>query len=165
MFPDARTSDYRWTEKQRNVNFTNEHYVGYPWHFKSNENIISSTDKENNKLACICFTTKNNAACSSKSGVPYFRIFDITGGLYFIAIFVWIQPLLIDYNVVLNNQNCTVMYILETFLIHFSLLKVILFKKLKTLYQNIYYSLYQICVQQYRNFLSTLSFAISVYGL
>ena len=37
----ARTSDYRWTELQWNVDFVNGHTVGYPWHFKSNEDIIT----------------------------------------------------------------------------------------------------------------------------
>ena len=31
---------YRWTELQWNVDFVKGHTVGYPWHFKSNEDII-----------------------------------------------------------------------------------------------------------------------------
>ena len=32
---------YRWTELQWNVDFVKGHTVGYPWHFKSNEDIIT----------------------------------------------------------------------------------------------------------------------------
>ena len=35
------TSDYRWTEKQRNVNFVDGPIIGYPWYFKSDEDIIN----------------------------------------------------------------------------------------------------------------------------
>ena len=43
LFPPTypRTSDYRWTELQWNVDFVKGHTVGYPWHFKSNEDIIT----------------------------------------------------------------------------------------------------------------------------
>ena len=37
----SRTSDYRWTELRWKVDFVNGHTVGYPWHFKSNEDIIT----------------------------------------------------------------------------------------------------------------------------
>ena len=38
-----RTSDYRWTELQWNVDFVNGPTVGWPWHFKSNEDIITKS--------------------------------------------------------------------------------------------------------------------------
>jgi hypothetical protein len=41
IIPRPRTSDYRWTEWQRNVHFANGLSVGYPWHFKSNKGIIT----------------------------------------------------------------------------------------------------------------------------
>ena len=66
LWSKARTSDYRWTELQWNVDFFNGPTVSYPWHFKSNEDIITKFKCHGLQIIRI------NRKKSGWSGITYF---------------------------------------------------------------------------------------------